>query len=30
MPKYRLFETDGNDKGEMLLGDVPWSPGDNI
>jgi hypothetical protein len=30
MPKYRLFDPDGNDMGEMRLGDVPWKPGDEI
>ena len=30
MPKYRLFDADGNDLGEMRLGDAPWKPGDEI
>ena len=27
MPKYRLYDADGNDLGEMRLGDAPWKPG---
>ena len=30
MPKYRLLDADGNDLGEVRLGDVPWKPGDEI
>jgi hypothetical protein len=30
MPKYRLFDADGNDIGEMRLGDVPFRAGDEI
>ena len=30
MPKYRLYDADGNDLGEIRLGDVPWKPGDEI
>jgi hypothetical protein len=30
VPKYRLFDADGNDIGEMRLGDVPFNPGDAI
>jgi hypothetical protein len=30
MPKYRLHDADGNDMGEMRLGDVPFNPGDEI
>ena len=30
MPKYRLYDADGNDLGDMRLGDVPWKPGDVI
>jgi hypothetical protein len=30
MPKYRLFDADGNDMGEMRLGYVTWRPGDDI
>jgi hypothetical protein len=30
MPKYRLHDAEGNDMGEMLLGDVPFRPGDEI
>ena len=30
MPKYRLFDADGNDMREMRLGDVPFNPGDEI
>lgn len=30
MPKYRLFDADGSDMGEMRLGDVPFRPGDEI
>ena len=27
---YRLFDANGNDLGEMRLGDVSWKPGDEI
>ena len=30
MPKYRLFDADGADMGEMRLGDTVWKPGDVI
>lgn len=30
MPKYRLFDADGNDVGEVRLGDVPFNSGDDI
>ena len=30
MPKYRLFDADGTDLGEMRLGDATWKPGDEI
>jgi hypothetical protein len=30
MPTYRLHDADGNDMGEMRLGDVTWKPGDEI
>ena len=30
MPTYRLYDADGNDMGEMRLGYVAWSPGDEI
>jgi hypothetical protein len=30
MPKYRLHDADGNDMGEMRLGDVPFNPGDEM
>jgi hypothetical protein len=31
MPTYRLYDAaDGNDMGEMRLGDVPFNPGDEI
>ena len=30
MPAYRLYDADGNDLGDMRLGDVTWKPGDEI
>jgi hypothetical protein len=30
MPKYRLFDVDGGDLGEMRLGDVPIKVGEEI
>jgi hypothetical protein len=30
MPTYRLYDADGNDLGEMRLGNVPWNHGDTI
>ena len=30
MPKYRLYDADGNDLGEESLGDATWKPGDEI
>ena len=30
MPKYRLHDIEGNDIGEMRLGDVRFNPGDEI
>jgi hypothetical protein len=30
MPKYRLYDVDGADTGEMRLGDLPIKPGEEI
>ena len=30
MPKYRLYDADGADLGEISLGDATWRPGDEI
>ncbi len=30
MPKYRLYDVDGGDLGEMRLGDVPIKVGEEI
>jgi hypothetical protein len=30
MPTYRLHDADGNDIGDMRLGDVPFNSGDEI